>query len=397
MKDIKLTLRQARRFMLRRHGLLGGYRYRGKQGALDFVKSAGCIQFDPVDVCGKNAELTLQSRVRGFSKAMLRELLYEDRLLIDYPDKNQAIIPVEDWPYFERYRAAARECGRQFDGLAEIEKRAIDYIRGNGPVNSAELPIEGRIKWHSAIHWSGNWHGDHPADRAALEQMYSDGRLVIHHKQGTRKYYDLAERHIPREILEKPDPLPDDNDNFAWRIKRRIGAVGLLWNRPSDAWLHIWNLDTEKRNAAFERLEAAGEIIPVQAEGIRSRLFFRKEDTPLMEEALSEKRFAPRCEVIAPLDPFMWDRKLLKAIFGFEYSWEIYTPEKDRKYSYYVLPVIYGERFAGRLEAIPENGVLKLKNFWPEADLRRTEAFDRALEDCVKRLAGFNNCSEYTL
>ena len=104
-----LTRRQARRFLLLHHGLIGAYRFRGKQGAYDFVRQAGCIQFDPVDVCGKNAELTLQSRVQGFTKQTLWQLLYRDRLLVDYPDKNLSILPTEDWPYFERYRRSARE------------------------------------------------------------------------------------------------------------------------------------------------------------------------------------------------------------------------------------------------------------------------------------------------
>lgn len=111
---IPLTIEEARNFILLKQGLLGEYRFTGKQGALDYVRQAGCIQFDPVDACGKNAELTLQSRVKGFTKQTLYELLYEDRSLVDYPDKNISIIPAEDWPYFERYRRAARENGRRF-------------------------------------------------------------------------------------------------------------------------------------------------------------------------------------------------------------------------------------------------------------------------------------------
>lgn len=95
---IRLTNRQARQFMLLKQGLLGEYRFAGRQGALEYVRQAGCIQFDPVDACGKNAELTLQSRVKGFTKQMLQELLYQDRSLVDYPDKNLSIIAVEDWP-----------------------------------------------------------------------------------------------------------------------------------------------------------------------------------------------------------------------------------------------------------------------------------------------------------
>ncbi len=393
MEELRITERQARRFMLLKHGLLGPYRFRGSRGALEFVRQAGCIQFDPVDVCGKNAEMTLQSRVKGFTKQALHTLLYETRALVDYPDKNTSIIPTEDWPYFERYREAARKCGAQFEGMAALEQRALDYIRANGPVSSASLPIEGRTRWHSAIHWSGDWHGDHPAARAALEQLYSTGKLVIHHKQGARKFYDLAERHVPREILEAPDPLPDDRDHLMWRVKRRIGAVGLMWNRPSDAWLHIWNLDSAARKDAFERLAAAGEIVPAQLDGMRDCLWFRTEDMPIMEAALGDKRFAPRCEVIAPLDPLMWDRKLIRRLFGFHYSWEVYTPADKRRYGYYVLPVIYGENFAGRLEAAAEGDTLRLKGMWLEDGFQNTAAFERALDDCLARLAGFNGCA----
>ena len=94
----ELTKKQARTFILAKQGLLGDYRFSGKDGAYAYVRQAGCIQYDPVDVCGKNAELTLQSRVKGFRKSMLADLLYEDRLLVDYADKELSIWPAEDWP-----------------------------------------------------------------------------------------------------------------------------------------------------------------------------------------------------------------------------------------------------------------------------------------------------------
>ena len=84
---LTITRNQAAQFILRKQGLLGEHRFSGKNGAYQYVRQAGCIQYDPVDVCGKNAELTLQSRVRSFRKQMLSDLLYQDRLLVDYSDK----------------------------------------------------------------------------------------------------------------------------------------------------------------------------------------------------------------------------------------------------------------------------------------------------------------------
>ena len=128
-----ITREQARQFILSKQGLLGNYRFAGKGGAYDYVCQAGCIQYDPVDVCGKNAELTLQSRVKGFTKEMLADLLYRDRLLVDYADKELSILPVKDWPYFSGYRERSRAMGKSFDGLAELEAQAWPISGKTGP------------------------------------------------------------------------------------------------------------------------------------------------------------------------------------------------------------------------------------------------------------------------
>lgn len=91
MSAVTLTKQQARQFLFIKHGLIGDYKFCGKEGVLEFVRQAGCVQYDPIDVCGKNAELVLQARVKDFTKKMLYDLLYQDRLLIDYFDKCLAI------------------------------------------------------------------------------------------------------------------------------------------------------------------------------------------------------------------------------------------------------------------------------------------------------------------
>ncbi len=393
---ITLTNRQARDFMLLKHGLLGEHKFTGKQGAFDFVRQAGCIQFDPVDSCGKNAELTLQSRVKGFTKQTLYELLYKDRKLVDYPDKNLSIIPTEDWPYFERYRKAAREGGLRFKELAELEADTKDYIRANGAVGSDDLPIQGSIHWHSAIHWSGNWSGSTNASRAVLEQLYSTGELIIHHKKGARKYYDLTHKHLSAGFLDAPDPLPDEFEHQKWRVLRRIGAVGLLWNRPSDAWLNIWGLKTPQRTQVFQELLAKGDILQIKVEGLKDMLFCQAEDLFLIEMVLQSDTFKPRCELIAPLDCMMWDRKLIRALFDFEYTWEIYTPADKRKYGFYVLPVLYGSKLVGRVETVADikNSTLIVKNIWYEDGIRQTKKLQAAVKGCIKRFAKFNECHE---
>lgn len=391
---LTITKQQAAQFILAKQGLIGSYKFIGKDGAYDYVRQAGCIQYDPVDVCGKNAELTLQSRVKGFKKSMLWELLYEDRKLVDYVDKELSIWPAEDWPYFASFRDYSRRMGDTFDDMKELKKEAVSFIKKNGPVCSDSLPIEGEIYWHSFIHWSGNWDKKSSAARSVLEQLYIDGELIIHHKKGSRKYYDIAKNHLPDAVLKAKNPCRNEREFITWRVLRRIGAVGLLWDKNSTAFLGI-ELKADLRKKVLSKLEADKKIKPVMVEGIKVSFYYRAEDDALMQEILAGSAdLKPRMSFIAPLDPLLWDKALVKALWDFTYSWEIYTPASKRKYGYYTLPIIYKDRFVGRIEAVPDRkeGVLNVKGLWWEQGIRQTKALNSELERTLKIFAKFNDC-----
>lgn len=384
-ESVYLTNEQTRRFMLLKHGLLGDYRYSGKQGVLEYICQAGCIQFDPIDVCGRSPELVLHARVKGFKKDMLNSLLYEDRSLLDYFDKNLSIIPTSYWPCFHRYRQAHRDGGKSYDRINEICEEIKRIIREKGPVSSSDVGFDEKVDWY----WE-----DTRLSRAALETMYFRGDLVVHHKKGTIKYYDLAENCIPVDVLNQPDPYPNEMDHLKWRVIRRIGGVGLLWNKPSDALLNIWGLKSEQRSRIFSQLMEEGKIIEVVVEGMKDRLYCLSSDRELLKAVSGNQKFKARCELLAPLDNMLWDRKLISALFGFEYKWEIYTPEHQRKYGHYVLPVLYGDSFIGRVEAICDRKekTLIVKNFWYEEGVRPGKRIQTAVFSRLERLAEFNDC-----
>jgi len=389
---IHITKQQMRQFILHKHGLIGGHKFTGKKGALEFINQAGCIQFDPVDLCGKNAELTLQSRVKGFKKDMLNELLYKDRALFDYPDKQLSIIPTEYWPYFSRLRQAAQENLTRHPEIQEHIESFRSYISENGAICSNDIKLDGTTSWWSAINWSSGG----KMSRSVLEQMYSSGDLVVHHKKGARRYYDLAERHFSPVLLKTADPLPDDFAHQKWCIARRIGAAGLLWNRNSDALIGIWGLTASTRSKVFESLLLEGVISEIVAEG--RKFYILSKDIPILDEVLKNPPAKIRCEFIAPLDPLMWDRKLINFIFDFHYSWEIYTPPQKRKYGAYVLPILYGENFIGRIEAVCERKTqtLIVKNIWYEDNVKQTAKLKKEVNECVKNFADFNDCGSIT-
>ena len=387
---ITLTNRQARQFILLKQGLLGEHKFTGKQGVLDFVRQAGCVQFDPVDVCGRSADITLNSRVKDYTKEMLDELLYKDRLLIDYFDKNLSIFAVEDLPVFLFKRTSGGYAEAYDSRGGDAVKRIIPLIRQlieeRGHISASEVCIDETIEWH--------WGTMTSLPRAALESMYFRGELIIHHKTGTNKSYALMEDYIPEDILNAGLPFDTEEERLAWHIKRRIGAVGLLWNRASDAWLGL-NIKSAERAAAFRKLLDEGLIFEVRVEGLNDPLYIREDDRAVLETVLSEKEFLTRCELIAPLDSVIWDRKLIKALFGFEYTWEIYTPAVKRKYGAYVLPVLHGDRFIGRVEAVCERKTKNLivKNVWYEEDVKQTKKLQNAVNTCLERFMKFNGCN----
>ncbi len=382
---IQISRQQARRFLLLKHGLIDTHRFAGPQGVLDFVDQVGCIQFDPIDVCGKNAELVLQSRVKGFRKSVLYDLLYTKRSLLDYFDKNLSIIRTADWPYFQPIRNAYRDRSRSLQQVESVSEEIKTIIRRQGPVSSADLDYDHKVDWY----WSHT-----RLARAALESMYFWGDLVVHHKQGTTKYYDLAENCIDQTVLDQPDPFPDDTSHLTWRVLRRIGAVGLLWNRGSDAWLNIHGLKAPGRNAIFRQLLKDGQILEVKVDTMKEPLYLQADDRILLERAQSDQKLKARCELIAPLDNLLWDRRLIRELFGFDYKWEIYTPMDQRKYGYYVLPLLYGEQFVARIEAVCDRRqrILAVKNIWFEEGVRQTKRMQQAIDRCLKRFAGFNDC-----
>lgn len=203
--------------------------------------------------------------------------------------------------------------------------------------------------------------------------------------------YDLASRHIPKEILTAPDPNPGNEEYFQWHVKRRINAIGLLWNRGSDAWLAIRNLKTPQRNAVFAALEEGGEVVPIQVEHLDHPLYLARENLLLLQQVLAGVKIKPRAAFIAPLDNMLWDRKLIAALFGFEYTWEVYKPAKERQYGYYVLPVLYGDRFVARFEPRynKKTGVLEILNRWWERGTKVSATMETALAQAAREFMGY--------
>lgn len=376
---LTITKQQARQFLLAYQGLSPSFQFHGKSGILDYIERVGCIQFDPLDVVGRNPELVLQARVDDFKPTMLKELLYTDRKLVDGYDKMMSIYRVEDWPYFHRRRESHRNSlGSESDPIGQVLPQVRKEIYERGPISSKDLDYDHRVNWP--------W-GPTRLARAVLESMYLWGELIIHHKEHTRKIYDFAHCHISDDLLSATDPNVSEEQFRDWYVLRRIGSVGLLWDLPGGAWLGMPGERSIERKAALSRLVHQGKVAQISIDDITAPFYIRHEDIPLLDTVLQQNVTNTRASILAPLDNLLWDRRLVKTLFDFDYTWEVYKPVAERRYGYYVLPVLHGVRFVARFEPAydKKTKTLTIKNWWWEPDIDRSDQMDEDIQDCFQR------------
>jgi Uncharacterized protein conserved in bacteria len=323
---------------------------------IDYIKKVGCIQYDPLNVVGRNPDLVFQSRLGSYRKGDIEEYLYSDRILFDVWDKNMSICAISDWAYFERYRKEYLNwCTNHKDAIDKI----TEYLTINEYACSSDFEFEEKVGWH---------YGPQRLAKAALECMCYAGLAVVHHKKGARRYYSLAEKHIPEKYFLMNDPNNSIEAYYKWFVLRRINSIGVLWNRPSDAWLGLKGFKSEERNNAFKALLNEGKITEISVKGMKHTLYIATENLEVFEKSIENSIQRNTARMLAPLDNILWDRKLIKELFEFEYKWEVYTLIANRKYGYYVLPILCDEKFIGRIEMETDNKnkTLIVKNFWSE-------------------------------
>jgi uncharacterized protein YcaQ len=371
--------------MLAHHHLWPPRRLTGKAGVMDFIRRVGCIQFDPINVVGRNPDLVLQARVKDYHAGLLEELLYADRQLLDGWDKMAAIYPTTDWPYFARHRAHMRR--RQDDRTSQamqIAPGVSQAIQQRGPLSSVDLKHAGKVDWF--------WGVEVRLARAALEILYATGELIIHHRVGSRRVFDLAERVLPSDLLAAPEPHPTLAGYQDWHVLRRVGGLGLANPRSSECWLGILGTKSQARGSVLARLVERGEVVALAVDGVPGHTFFARTcDLPDLEALDAADLVEPEAALIAPLDNLIWDRQAVRQVFDFDYVWEVYKPVTQRKYGYYVLPVLFGDRLVARLEPAfdKQKRELTVANWWWERDILPDEGMQAALAACLRDFARY--------
>ena len=383
---MQITAEAARRFLVARHALGPARSVEGGPDAvLEVLRRLGSIQFDPIAVAGRSHDLVLHARVADYDPAWCEDL-YERREIFEAYNKGLSFVQVGDVPWF-RGRLSPR-WAEILEAHADVAERVLERIRSEGPLSV-----------HDFEHTPGpmtDWFGM-PANtvREVLDAYTLTGVLGLARRDGNRRYYDLLERLLPADVLARDVPILEQ---FRHRMLSRYRAHGLLGASPGgDIFGGLGPAKPDPRtpgypgrNALRDELIADGEIVPVEVEGVRGKRFVLRDEVELLErppEPPSSVAF------LAPFDALVWDRPLLGSLFDFDYVWELFIPPAKRRWGWYVLPMLFRDRFVGRIEprVDREGGRVEVLDLWWEERFapRRVEGFVDATRDALRAYLRF--------
>ncbi|HEY5694527.1 MAG TPA: crosslink repair DNA glycosylase YcaQ family protein [Gaiellaceae bacterium] len=317
------------------------------------IRRLAAVQLDSISAVDRAHRLTLSSRIGAYDETELRGLLAAGRVF-EYWAHEACLLPVELWPHFRRTMDGGAHW--RFHERARIEhgdlfEPVLERIRAEGPLGSRDFEGagDGTDMW--------NWK---PA-KIVLEALWDDGVLVVAGRESFQRRYDLAERVIPRAILEAP--VPDEDETLRALALLAVRARGAL---TEPAIREHWRLKGG-------RARLHHHVLALVDEGLLREVDADDGGPPFYVDAEAELDGKPAPPVlIGPFDNLLWDRPLLERLFGFRHVIEVYKREHERVYGYYVLPLLAGDRIVGRadLKADRGDGVLHVRRFHPEPRVR---------------------------
>jgi uncharacterized protein len=363
----------ARRFLVHRHLLAPPRSLPAEPASVrQVIARLGSLQFDPLDVTGRNHDLVLAARIDGYRRAWTDEALYRERWLYESYNKGLSLLPTAELPWYRVTwdRFAEGHGAATFEAHADLVAELLERIRREGPLATTAFEQREAIDWY--------WRPTNQV-RAVLEALAQAGVLALARRDGNIRVYDLAERLFPADLLAE---RPAEDEQRRHKLLSRYRAHGLLGMRggQQEVWLGTAPTAAE-RYRHRDALIDAGVLVPVIVEGVKGERLALTEELPLLDAAAVAvsrgEPAVPGVTFLAPLDPLVWDRDLLRSLFDFDYVWEVYVPAAKRRWGYYVLPLLWGDRLVGRIEPRIERrtGALAILDLWWE------DGFDPLAED----------------
>ena len=359
---------------------------KSRQRVAEIIGHLGYVQIDTIAVIERAHHHTLWSRVPKYTPALLENLLAKDRRVFEYWGHAASYLPIEDYRFYLRrmrsfdksndkwYEAVKKRCGH-------LVPMVLKKVREEGPLGATDFEDNSGRK-------RGGWWDWKPA-KSALELLMWRGDLMVCGRRNFNRLYDLPERFLPTDI---DTTIPTDEEQGDFLVRRALLAHGVATSPV--IYDHIRSGNKELINKALERLTESGEVVPVKVEGDSRNIYFAMSD--VLDKQSDTRRGKARVHLLSPFDNAVIRRDRLGRLFDFEHTMECYVPAPKRKHGYFVLPILWGDKFVGRLDpkADRKSSTLRVERLKLEDGVSVDDAFVSGLAKRLNEFAQFCGCEK---
>lgn len=397
---LTIDLDTARRFILGRQGLWPGRRWQGIQGTVQAMRAMEYLQLDPLQIIARSHDIQLHSRVLDYAPGMWEEVAYRQRKFFDWGGW-LSTRPMEELPHWRvamrRERDGHPDCDPRIRKMGIEHADAIDEMRAilreRGSVNNRDFEMAERTRTQS--------YRGRKDSALALYYLWRTGEVMTHHRENFERVYALTGSVAPAHLILESDE--NETDRFLFKKEIRLAGLSRL-NRTQDAFFR--GVPFSRKSQIVDALLADGDIVEVKVQGWRATHYVLSGDVNILDDLSAgrvpeewtplETTTSEEVVFLAPLD-HVSARGRAKAVFGFDYVWEVYKPEHKRKFGYYTLPVLWGDRLVARFDSKLDRttSTFVILGLWLEAEgLSRDEAFAEALAGGFARFLAFLGASQ---
>ena len=388
---VRIDAADARLFLLYSQGLLDDPGRRCTPGQLQkTIKRMGFVQIDSIQSIARAHHLILSSRFDEYQPSQLTSLFEKKRTLFEHWTHDASLIPTAYFPMWKARFVRPAIKGWWKRQLGARPKRVLEdvlaRVRDEGPMKSADFTngLKKRKKGSSA------WWGWHP-QKTALEYLCRSGDLATTKRINFHKVYDLTERVYPEHLTGE---TPTHAEYVDWACNEAVTRLGFATPREiAGFWGYIHADEVRKWCTQAEK---SGELIPIKISpakknGLKPQSAYALHNWKTKLSRIRTKIPSHRIRLICPFDPVIHDRKRTEYLFDFTYRFEAFVPKHKRVYGYYVLPMLEGDHFVGRIapKFHRESKTLEIKGVWWEQGVQITKKRKKMLDEAIQRLAGF--------
>jgi len=300
----------------------------------DVLRQLRILQLDFVNVLAPAPYFVLFSRLGLYDRKLLDDVVYRRRQFVEAWAHEASIVPVEDWALLRHRRETHRVRPWGFESFLDSNpaycESVVEEVRQRGPLASDELPLPEGVSQRIPGAW-------YTVTRAVMEAHFGRGTLAVAARRADfARIYDLAERIVAAEHSSR-NVTEEEAERQMIRNAAQVYGVASAGDLAD-----YYRMPIRRARERVHELAASGELLPAEVEGWREPAY--------LASAAKRPSRIEAAALVSPFDPLVWYRPRLMRLFSFEYTIEIYLPKEKRKWGYYVLPFLLGDRLVARVD-----------------------------------------------